>query len=179
MASSAVPSATVMTRTRSRCSPLPPRTGWASRSRWPTRRSPRPAPPRTSWPHCATCSARTAGRAGGTALLDVGDGLDRGRLWQGLGLVMGPDALDVVAAPVGETLGGLHPALGDQDAQVGAVEPVLARAVDPHEEGLILGSDVVPVVADVLERKLPAIGQVPRAGARGSQDPLDRVARLL
>ena len=42
-----------------------------------------------------------------TRLLDVGDGLDRGRLGQRLGLVgVGADALDVVAAPVGEPLGG-------------------------------------------------------------------------
>src|SRR5436305_818955 len=38
-------------------------------------------------------------------LLDVGDGHDGGRLREGFGLVLGADALDVVAAALGEARG--------------------------------------------------------------------------
>src|SRR6266516_6916123 len=75
------------------------------------------------------------GSAGGGAprvLLDVGDGHDGGRLREGFGLVLGADALDVVAAALGEARSRLHAALGDEDAQVGAVELEVARAVDAH-----------------------------------------------
>src|SRR5580704_1020285 len=138
-------------------------------------------PPLTAAPVAAAVDPGrlTGGGPGADRLLDVGDGLDRGRLRQRLGLVVGADALDVVTAPVGEPLGGLHPALGDQDAQVGAVEPVLAGTVDPHEEGLVLGGDVMPVVAAVLEGQRAVVGQAPRAGPRGGQDPLDLVPGLL
>ena len=50
----------VQTRTRSRCSPSPPSTGWASRCRSETPASPRPAPLRTSWPRCANSFAPSA-----------------------------------------------------------------------------------------------------------------------
>src|ERR1700728_3055305 len=83
------------------------------------------------------------------------------------------------AAAVGEALDGLHPALGDQNAQVGAVELKVARAVDAHEEGLVLGGDLVPVVADLLEGELAAVGQPTRAGPGGGQDPLHLLTRLL
>src|SRR5208283_5752603 len=109
------------------------------------------------------------------ALFDVGDGHDGGCLREGLGLVLGADALDVAAAALGETLGGLHAALGDQDAQVGAVELEVARAVYAHEEGLVLGGDLVPVVGDVLEGERAAVGQAPGAGAGGGQDALHLV----
>src|SRR6185312_14706114 len=55
-------------------------------------------------------------------LLDVGDGHDGGRLREGFGLVRGADAVDVVAAALGEARGRLHAALGDEDPQVRAVE---------------------------------------------------------
>jgi AcrR family transcriptional regulator len=48
-------SAAGTTRTRSRCSPWPPPTGWASRCRSATRRSPPAAPCTTCWPRCASC----------------------------------------------------------------------------------------------------------------------------
>src|SRR5271165_2669273 len=115
----------------------------------------------------------------GRKLLDVGDGHDWGGLREGLGLVLGPDAVDIAAAALGEAFGGLHAALGDEDAQVGAVELEVARAVHAHEEGYVLGGDLVPVVGDVLEGERAAVDQAPGAGARGGQDALHVVAGLL
>src|SRR5689334_24485446 len=112
-------------------------------------------------------------------LLDVGDGHDGGRLREGFGLVRGADALDVVAAALGEPLGRLHAALGDEDPQVGAVELEVTRTVDAHEEGLVLGGDLVPVVGDVLEGERAAVGQAPGAGAGRGQDALHVVAGIL
>ena len=37
-------------------------------------------------------------------------------------MILGVDAFDVAAAPVGEAAVGLHAAFGDEDAQVGAVD---------------------------------------------------------
>src|SRR5207248_10238112 len=68
------------------------------------------------------------GARGWVGLFDVGDGEDGWGLGDGLGLVLGTDAFDVAAAALGESLGGLHAARGDQDAHVGAVELDVAGA---------------------------------------------------
>src|SRR6266700_4191041 len=117
-------------------------------------------------------------KRGGGGLLHVGDGDYGGCLREGFGLVLGADAVDVAATALGEALRRLHAALGNGDAQGGAVELEVARAVHAHEEGLVLGSDLVPVVGDVLEGESAAVGQAPGAGARGGQDALD-VERIL
>ena len=72
---------------------------------------------------------------GGAPLLDVGDGKDRRRLLQRLADVHRPNALDIRQAPLGQPVGGLHPSLGHEDAQVGPFEPVVTRGVDPQVEG--------------------------------------------
>jgi hypothetical protein len=43
--------------------------------------------------------------------------------------VMCADAVNVAAAPLGEPVRGLHPAFGDEDAQVGAMESGGSAAV--------------------------------------------------
>src|SRR6202035_5894679 len=60
-----------------------------------------------------------------------------------------------------------------------AVKLEVAWAVHAHEEGLVLGGDLVPVVGDVLEGERAAVGQAPGAGARGGEDARDVVAGLL
>jgi hypothetical protein len=41
---------------------------------------------------------------------------------------------------------GLHAALGDEDAEVCALEAVVARAVHAKEEALVLAGQLVPVM---------------------------------
>jgi hypothetical protein len=55
---------------------------------------------------------------GPAALLDIGNGDHGPRLRHCFGVVVGADALDVAVAPFGESVGGLHAALGDEDAGV-------------------------------------------------------------
>src|SRR5258708_32754969 len=115
---------------------------------------------------------------GPAALLDICDGHYCGSVRDDLRLVVGADALDVAAAPVGGSGGCLHAAFGDKNAQVGAVEPEVTGRVDAHEEGLVLTGDLVPVVADPVEGERPAVGQMPGTGTRRGEDTLDRVTRL-
>src|SRR4029079_6896365 len=77
------------------------------------------------------------------ALLDVPDRNDCRGLRQLFARVLRPDAVDVMLAGLGKTVGGLHPALGDEDAEIGSLEAVVARSVDAQEEALVLVRDVV------------------------------------
>src|SRR4029077_20637169 len=104
-------------------------------------------------------------------LFDVPDRNDCRGLRQLFAGVLGPDAVDVMPAALGETVGGLHPALGDEDAEICSLEAVVARSVDAQEEAFVLVRDVVPIIGDRDEPQRSILLEVPGTGARRFQDP--------
>src|SRR6476620_11561614 len=103
-------------------------------------------------------------------LLDVPDRNDCRGLRQLFAGVLRPDAVDVVLAALGETVGGLHPALGDEDAEIGSLEAVVARSIDAQEKALILVCDGVPIIGYPDEPQRSVVIEVPGTGARCCQD---------
>src|SRR6478672_2504301 len=106
-------------------------------------------------------------------LLDVPDRNDCRGLRQLFAGVLRPDAVDVMLAALGETVGGLHTALGDEDAEISSLEAVVAWSVDAQEEALVLVRDVVPIVGHPDEPQRSVVLEVPGTSARRFQEPLD------
>src|SRR6476620_9009829 len=97
-------------------------------------------------------------------LLDVPDRNDCRGLRQLFADVLRPDAVDVTPAALSETVGGLHPALGDEDAEICSLEAIVARSVDAQEEALVLVGEVVPIIGHPEEPQRSVSLEVPGTG---------------
>ena len=86
--------------------------------------------------------------------LHVREGHNGRRLLDWLADVQSTDAIDVTPTPLGEAVGGLHATLGDEDAQVCALEAVVARGGQSPEEALV--GQLVPVVRHP-QKSLPSL----------------------
>src|SRR5664279_3843955 len=93
----------------------------------------------------------------------------------------GVDAVDEGAAPwrqVGRVI-GLQSSFGDQYAEVGAFEQVVAGAVDPEEEELALVLQPVPVPRRAPEGQRTVLLELPLPGARRGRDEFHGTRWLL
>ena len=93
-----------------------------------------------------------------------------------LGLDAGVPQLGAIGEPA---VVGLHPAAGDQDAQIGAVVAVLADAVDAQVERLLLVADAGDLGGAADEADIAVAVHAPDARGRRLGDQLDLVLGLL